>query len=194
MCGGRIRRLIPFQVVVGGRIGPRRSLEDQTGRGTGIREAQERYEFLIQLGGNEATRRTIPTVCAKSSVPRGMMFYPSLRLGFFARCPTPLAMDPAGCSGGREPYAMAMAPPACVSELGEPGVCRVFDSLLEPEQRGDMYSRYDFDCIPWQIGDCPTLAAETCNLARGSIPRVAVLIARSLVHGLMFARSSPKGS
>jgi hypothetical protein len=43
-------------------------VEDQTGRGTGkllIREAQERYEFLIQLGGNEATRRTIPTVCCE---------------------------------------------------------------------------------------------------------------------------------
>ena len=63
--------LIPFQVWINGRIAGAAwtcdwSVQDQSGRGTGIlliRQAQEKYEFLTQLWGNEATQRIISRLC-----------------------------------------------------------------------------------------------------------------------------------
>ena len=59
--------LVPFQVVARDRVIEAAwtcdwSVQDPTARGIGIllmRQAQEKYEFLTQLGGNEATQRII---------------------------------------------------------------------------------------------------------------------------------------
>jgi len=85
--------LIPFQVWINGRIAGAAwtcdwSVQDQSGRGTGIlliRQAQEKYEFLTQLGGNEATQRIISRLAAITVNDAGMRFYLPLRLGAILR-------------------------------------------------------------------------------------------------------------
>src|SRR5215813_3457927 len=85
--------LIPFQVCIDGRIAEAAwtcdwSVQDQTGRGTGIllvRQAQEKYEFLTQLGGNEATQRIISRLAAITVNDAGVRFYLPLRLGAIFR-------------------------------------------------------------------------------------------------------------
>jgi len=75
--------LIPFQVVIDGRAAEAAwtcdwSVQDQTGKGTGIlliRQAQANYEFLTQLGGNDATQRIISALAAITVDDAGIMFY-----------------------------------------------------------------------------------------------------------------------
>ncbi len=181
--------LIPFQVAIGGRIAEAAwtcdwSVQDQTGRGTGIlliRQAQENYEFLTQLGGNAATQRIISRLAAKTVNDAGIMFYLPLRLGAILRTARhrlpqlPLdAMDLLNRVPLRWPRRIASAS----SLIVEPGVSRVLESVPEPDRRGDMYSRYDFDYVRWQIGDCPILSSDTCYLAGSSIPGAAALVWR----------------
>jgi hypothetical protein len=85
--------LIPFQVVVGDRVADAAwtcdwSVQDPTARGIGIlliRQAQDKYEFLTQLGGNEATQRIISRLSSKTVNDAGIVFHLPLRLGAMLR-------------------------------------------------------------------------------------------------------------
>jgi len=181
--------LIPFQVAMNGRIAEAAwtcdwSVQDQTGKGTGIlliRQAQENYEFLTQLGGNEATQRIISRLAAKTVNDAGIMFYLPLRLGAILRTARRRAphlpfdaVDLLNRVPLRRPQRMASATAVII----EPGVSHVLSSMLETKECRDMYSRYDLGYVRWQIGDCPILTSETCYLAEGSIPRAAALVWR----------------
>jgi hypothetical protein len=179
--------LIPFQVVIDGRIAEAAwtcdwSVQDQTGRGTGIllvRQAQEKYEFLTQLGGNEATQRIISRLAAITVNDAGVRFYLPLRLGAILRMARRrLSHVPFDAIGILNRFPMHMPRKASQSIMFEPGVSKVLSSVIEPEQHGDMYSRYDFEYVRWQIGDCPFLFSETCYAGADSNPRAAALIWR----------------
>ena len=64
------------------------SVQDPTARGIGIlliRQAQDKYEFLTQLGGNEATQRIISRLSSKTVNDAGIVFHLPLRLGAMLR-------------------------------------------------------------------------------------------------------------
>ncbi len=181
--------LIPFQVAIGGRVAEAAwtcdwSVQDPTGRGTGIlliRRAQENYEFLTQLGGNEATQRIISRLAAKTVNDAGIIFYLPLRLGAIlrvARRRLPRFPLDALNLVNRVPLRWPRHPESPNSVIVKPGVSRVLSSILEPEQRGDIYSRYDFEYVQWQVGDCPFLSSETFYIAGESTPRAAALVWR----------------
>jgi len=67
------------------------------------------------------------------------------------------------------------------SLIFEPGVATVLRSVMEPGQHGEMYSRYDFEYVKWQVGDCPFLFSETCYIGANSNPRAAALIWREKI-------------
>jgi len=184
--------LIPFQVAVNGRVAEAAwtcdwSVQEQTGKGTGIlliRQAQEKYEFLTQLGGNEATQRIISRLAAKTVNDAGIMFYLPLRLGAILRTAhrrvpkVPFdGVDLLNRVPLRWPKGLVTTP----SVIVEAGVSQVLGSILETREYGDMYSHYDFDYVRWQIADCPILTSETCYLAERSIPRAAALVWRHKV-------------
>jgi hypothetical protein len=179
--------LIPFQVAIGGRVAEAAwtcdwSVQDQTGRGTGIlliRQAQENYEFLTQLGGNEATQRIISRLASKTVNDAGVMFFLPLRLGAILRLGRrrlpQVPMDAVGLIN-RLPLRWPKKPGSKDSATFEPGVSRVLGPLLEPERRGDIYSVYDLEYLRWQTEGCPGLSAETCYVGGASEPRAAALI------------------
>jgi hypothetical protein len=181
--------LVPFQVVIDGRIAEAAwtcdwSVQDQTGRGTGIlliRQAQENYEFLTQLGGNEATQRIISRLAAITVNDAGIMFYLPLRLGAILRVARrrlpSLPLDAVNLVN-RVPLLWPRRPASSNSVVFEPGVSDALNSLLEPDQRGQMYSRYDLPYIRWQVADCPLLQSETCYISRDRKLRAAALIWR----------------
>jgi hypothetical protein len=181
--------LIPFQVVIGGRIAEAAwtcdwSVQDQSGRGIGIllvRQAQEGYEYLTQLGGNEATQRIISRLAAITVNDAGILFYLPLRLGAIlrlARRKVPQLPLDAVDLVNRLPLRLPRRTEARNSVVFEPGVSQVLNSVLTPEKRGDIYSLYDFEYVQWQIGACPFLTAETCYIAEDSTVRAAALIWR----------------
>ena len=85
--------LIPFQVVINGRIADAAwtcdwSVQDQSARGVGIllmRQAQNKYEFLTQLGGNEATQRIMSRLSSMTVNDAGIVFHLPLRMGSVLR-------------------------------------------------------------------------------------------------------------
>jgi hypothetical protein len=181
--------LIPFQVAVGGRVAEAAwtcdwSVQDQTGRGTGIlliRQAQENYEFLTQLGGNEATQRIISRLASITVNDAGIMFYLPLRIGALlrvARRRLPRVPLDSMNLVNRLPLRWPRRPASPNSVIVEPGVSKVLGSVLEPQQRGDIYSLYDFEYLRWQIAACPILSSETCYIAGESTPRAAALVWR----------------
>jgi hypothetical protein len=181
--------LVPFQVVIDGRIAEAAwtcdwSVQDQSGRGTGIlliRQAQESYEFLTQLGGNEATQRIISRLAAITVNDAGIMFYLPLRLGAILRLARrrlpSLPLDAVNLVN-RVPLHLPRRTASSSSVVFEPGVSDALNSLLEPDQHGEMYSRYDLPYIRWQVADCPLLQSETCYIAGDSKLRAAALIWR----------------
>jgi hypothetical protein len=181
--------LIPFQVALNGRVADAAwtcdwSVQDQSGRGTGIllmRQAQERYEFLTQLGGNEATQRIISRLAAKTVSDAGLMLYVPLRLGAVLRVARRRLRDlpvDAVALLNQVPIRLPPSPAGSPAVLVEPGVSEVLSSVLEPDRHGELYSRYDFNYVRWQIADCPTLASETCYIQGSSAPRAAALLWR----------------
>lgn len=181
--------LVPFQVAIGGRVAEAAwtcdwSVQDPTSRGAGIlliRQAQENYEFLTQLGGNEATQRIVSRLASITVNDAGIMFYMPLRLGAIlrvARRRLPRLPLDVWDLVNRVPLRWPRQPASANSVIVEPGVSKVLSSVLEPQQRGDIYSRYDFEYIRWQIADCPVLSSETCYIAGESSPRAAALVWR----------------
>jgi len=180
--------LIPFQVVLDGRIADAAwtcdwSVQDQTGKGTGIllvRQAQEKYDFLTQLGGNEATQKIISRLAAITVNDAGVRFYLPLRLGAIfrmARRRLPdIPFDAVGLLNRLPMHLPRRIPTSAV--VFESGVSTALSGLIEPEQHGEMYSRYDFEYVRWQVGDCPWLFSETCYTGGSSRPRAAALIWR----------------
>ncbi len=81
--------LIPFQVVLNGRVADAAwtcdwSVQDQTAKGVGIlliRQAQNRYEFLTQLGGNDATQRIVSRLSSMTENEAGVVYHLPLRVG-----------------------------------------------------------------------------------------------------------------
>jgi hypothetical protein len=186
--------LIPFRLSIGGRTAEAAwtcdwSVQDQTGRGTGIlliRQAQESYEFLTQLGGNEATQRIISRLAAFTSNDAGVMFYLPLRLGAILRLARrSLPRFPFDAIGmlNRLPLRWPRRT-ASNSMIVEPGVSKVLNSVLDADDHGDMYSQYDLQYVQWQIGDCPVLLSETCYPGGDAAPGAAALLWRE--------RSSPE--
>jgi hypothetical protein len=184
--------LIPFEVAINGRIAEAAwtcdwSVRDQTGKGTGIliiRQAQEKYEFLTQLGGNDATQRIISRLAAKTVDDAGILFYLPLRLGAIlrtARRRMPNFPFDAVDLLNRVPLRRPRITGSAASLTIEPGVSSVLGPLLETREYGDMHSRYDLDYVRWQIGDCPILASETCYLGTDSVPHAAALVWRHRV-------------
>jgi hypothetical protein len=183
--------LIPFQVVIDGRIADAAwtcdwSVQDQSGRGTGIllvRQAQEKYEFLTQLGGNEATQRIISRLAAITVNDAGIRFYLPLRLGAILRLARRrLPRMPFDAAGIVNRLPMHLPRKIATNSLiFEPGVATVLRSVMEPGQHGEMYSRYDFEYVKWQVGDCPFLFSETCYIGANSNPRAAALIWREKI-------------
>jgi hypothetical protein len=180
--------LIPFRLSIGGRTVEAAwtcdwSVQDQTGRGTGIlliRQAQDSYEFLTQLGGNEATQRIVSRLAAFTSNESGVMFYLPLRLGAIlrlARRALPRIPFDAVAILNRLPVRWPRRA-ASDSIIVEPGVSKVLTSVLNSEDHGDMYSRYDLEYVQWQIGDCPVLLSETCYLGGRATPSAAALLWR----------------
>ncbi len=181
--------LIPFQVVAGDRVADAAwtcdwSVQDPTARGIGIlliRQAQEKYEFLTQLGGNEATQRIISRLSSKTVNDAGIVYRLPLRLGVllraarqkFSRVPVD-ALDFVNQLPLRFPRRTAET----ASVIVEPGVSDVLGTMLVPALRGNIYSRYDLEYLKWQIGDCPLLLSETCYIGDGTEPRAAALVWR----------------
>jgi hypothetical protein len=177
--------LVPFQVAARDRMIEAAwtcdwSVQDATARGVGIlliRQAQGRYEYLTQFGGNQATRRIVERLSSKTVNDAGMVFHLPLRLGAVLRVARrrlpKLPMDAVNFVNQlplRFPRKADSSP-----AIFETGVSRVLDALLEPAQRGEIYSRYDFEYVQWQIADCPFLFSETCYVADRSGPSAAAL-------------------
>jgi hypothetical protein len=180
--------LIPFQVCIDGRIAEAAwtcdwSVQDQSGRGTGIlliRQAQEKYEFLTQLGGNEATQRIISRLAAITVNDAGMRFYLPLRLGAILRMAR-RALPRVPLDAVKVVNGLPLRLPrkgAAKAMIVEPGVSNALSSILDPDEHGEMYSRYDYPYVRWQVGDCPWLVSETCYFKSNSHPRAAALIWR----------------
>jgi len=181
--------LIPFQVVIDGRVADAAwtcdwSVQDQSGKGTGIlliRQAQANYEFLTQLGGNEATQRIISRLAAITVNDAGIMFYLPLRLGAILRLARRKLLPKFPLDEielvNRVPLHLPRRAKSNDVKI-EPGVSKVLDSLLDPQPRGEMYSRYDLPYLKWQVADCPFLECETCYIADGSTVAAASLIWR----------------
>jgi hypothetical protein len=181
--------LIPFQVVAADRVVDAAwtcdwSVQDPTARGIGIlliRQAQDKYEFLTQLGGNEATQRIISRLSSKTVNDAGIVFHLPLRLGAplrVARRKFPRLPVDALEFVNQVPLRIPRRSAGTAAVIFEPGVSKVLETLLEPAKRGAIYSRYDFEYVQWQIGDCPFVISETCTIADGSEPRAAALIWR----------------
>jgi len=182
--------LIPFQVVIDGRVAEAAwtcdwSVQDQSGKGTGIlliRQAQTNYEFLTQLGGNEATQRIISRLAAITVNDAGIMFYLPLRLGAILRLARRKLLPKFPLDEielvNRVPLHLPRRAKANSAVKIEPGVSKTLDSLLEPKPRGEMYSRYDLPYVKWQVADCPFLECETCYVGSGSTVDAATLIWR----------------
>jgi hypothetical protein len=182
--------LIPFQVVIDGRTAEAAwtcdwSVQDQTGKGTGIlliRQAQANYEFLTQLGGNDATQRIISRLAAITVDDAGIMFYLPLRLGAILRLARRKLLPNIPLDAielvNRLPLHLPRRGASSNSVKFEPGVSKVLDSLLEPKPRGEMYSRYDLPYVKWQVADCPFLECETCYIGSESTVDAAALMWR----------------
>ena len=181
--------LIPFQVMIDGRVADAAwtcdwSVQDQSSRGIGIlliRQAQERYDYLTQLGGNEATQKIISRLAAITVNDAGIMFYLPLRLGAvlrLARRRLPQFPFDALPFVNRVPLRWPGRSKSHGAVVVEAGVSPVLGEFLEPRQRGEMYSRYDFEYLQWAVGDCPILASETCYIPGGSRPLAAALLWR----------------
>src|ERR1700733_240463 len=154
--------LIPFQVVAGDRVVDAAwtcdwSGQDPTARGIGIlliRQAQDKYEFLTQLGGNEATQRIISRLSSKTVNDAGIVFHLPLRLGAplrVARRKFPRLPVDAFEFVNQVPLRIPRRSAGTASVIFEPGVSKVLETLLEPAKRGAIYSRYDFEYVQWQI-------------------------------------------
>jgi hypothetical protein len=180
--------LIPFHVVLNGRVADAAwtcdwSVQDQTAKGVGIllmRQAQNRYEFLTQLGGNDATQRIVGRMSSMTENEAGVVYHLPLRVGAALRVvrrkKPKLPVDAIEVVN-RIPVRW----PRRVSSDAvrfEPGVSDKLSSFLEPERRSGFYARYDLPYLKWQITDSPHLKAETCFDAAGSEPRAAALIWR----------------
>ncbi len=180
--------LVPFHIFAPGRTIESAwtcdwSVQDPTARGVGIlliRQAQEKYEYLTQLGGNDATQRIVSRLSSKTVNDAGIVFHLPLRLGAalrVARRKMPkLPVDGIGPLN-RIPLRLPSRPDSDAVQF-ESGVSPVIDSFLDPAERGEIYARYDFDYVRWQIADCPFLFAETCYLPDASAPRAAALLWR----------------
>jgi hypothetical protein len=181
--------LVPFQVVARDRVIEAAwtcdwSVQDPTARGIGIllmRQAQEKYEYLTQLGGNEATQRIMSRLSSMMANEAGMVFHLPLRVGAMlrvARRKVPkLAVD--GLSFVNQlPLRWPRGPESSENVTFEPGVSKTLRLFLEPAQHGELYSRYDLEYVRWQVGDCPFLFSETCTVTDRSMPRAAALIWR----------------
>jgi hypothetical protein len=182
--------LIPFQVVVDGRVAEAAwtcdwSVQDQSGKGTGIlliRQAQSAYDYLTQLGGNEATQKIISRLAAITVNDAGIVFYLPLRLGAILRLARrkllpKFPMDQIELVN-QVPLRLPKRSSAADNVKLERGVSRVLDSVLEATPRGEMYSRYDLPYLKWQVADCPFLECETCYVADGAEVDAAALVWR----------------
>jgi hypothetical protein len=179
--------LVPFQVATGGRVADAAwtcdwSVQDASGKGTGIlliRQAQQSYEFLTQLGGNEATQRIVPRLAAITVNDAGIMFYLPLRVGALLRVARHrlrrLPLDSLDAVN-RVPLRLPRRQALSNSWVVEPGVSPLLGAMLEPQRHGDIYSRYDFNYLQWQIADCPVLSSETCYIRAESTPSAAALV------------------
>jgi hypothetical protein len=182
--------LVPFQVVARDRVIEAAwtcdwSVQDPTARGIGIllmRQAQEKYEYLTQLGGNEATQRIMSRLSTMMANDAGMVFHLPLRVGALlrvARRKLPqLPVDSLGFVN-RLPLRWPRDSVSTRSVIFEPGVSKIIDSFLEPARHGDIYARYDHEYLQWQVGDCPSLFCETCHIGDGcTAPAAAALLWR----------------
>ena len=181
--------LVPFQVVACDRVIEAAwtcdwSVQDPTARGIGLllmRQAQEKYEYLTQLGGNEGTQRIMSRLSTMMANEAGMVFHLALRVGAIlrvARRKFPKLPVDALSFVNQLPLRWLRRAASSANVTFEPGVSKVLGSFLEPTRHGDIYSRYDFEYVQWQVGDCPFLFSETCYVADGSSPRAAALIWR----------------
>jgi len=157
--------LVPFQVVMNSRVAEAAwtcdwSVQDESARGVGIllmRQAQNQYDFLTQLGGNEATQRIVSRLSSKTVNDAGMVFHLPLRIGSalrVARRKMPKLPVDAIELVNRIP----MRWPGRVKSEAirfEPGVSEKLSVFMEPDRRGDFYARYDFEYLRWQISDSP---------------------------------------
>jgi hypothetical protein len=179
--------LVPFQVAIGNRMAEAAwtcdwSVQDAAGKGTGIlliRKAQDSYEFLTQLGGNEATQRIVPRLASITVNDAGILFYLPLRLGAVLRVARnrlgQLPLDSLNVVN-RIPLRWPRLAASRNSWVVEPGVSPVLGAVLEPQQHGGIYSRYDLEYIRWQIADCPVLSSQTCYCGGQPMPGAAALL------------------
>jgi hypothetical protein len=180
--------LIPFEVVLNGRVADAAwtcdwSVQDQSAKGVGIllmRQAQNRYEFLTQLGGNDATQRIVSRLSSMTANDAGVVYHLPLRVGAALRVvrrkKPKLPVDAIEVVN-RIPVRWPRKVSAGAMRF-EPGVSEKLASFLEPTRRSDFYARYDVPYLKWQITDSPHLKAETCFDAGGSEPGAAALIWR----------------
>ena len=180
--------LVPFQVVLRGRVAEAAwtcdwSVQDQSARGVGIllmRQAQNRYEFLTQLGGNDATQRIVSRLSSMTENDAGVVYHLPLRIGAALRVvrrKNPKVPADAIELINRIPVRWPRRISSGAVRFA-PGVSKVLAEFLEPERRSDFYARYDFPYLKWQITDAPHITAETCVHAGNSEPRAAALIWR----------------
>ncbi|MBI3668702.1 MAG: GNAT family N-acetyltransferase [Acidobacteria bacterium] len=182
--------LIPFQLAMGGRRVEAAwtcdwSVRDpQSGRGVGIlliRQAHQAYEFLVQLGGGEATQHIFSRLAVKTVEDAGVVFHLPLRLGAILRTVRrripALPVDALNLLN-QMPMPGLRGRASTNAVVFEPGVSKVLTSVLESAQHGEGYPSYDFEYVQWQIGDCPFLISETCYIPGESGPRAAALIWR----------------
>ncbi len=110
----------------------------------------------------------------------GVVFYLPLRLGSVLRVARRrLPKVPVDAIGllNRIPLRLPKRPEAG-SVRFETGVSRIIEPFLEPAEHAELYSRYDFEYVRWQVADCPTLFAETCYPSNASSPRAVALLWR----------------
>jgi hypothetical protein len=180
--------LIPFQVVINGRVADAAwtcdwSVQDESAKGVGIlliRQAQNRYEFLTQLGGNEATQRIVSRLSSMTENNAGVVYHLPLRIGSALRVvhrKNPRLPVDAIEIVNRIPIRWPRRLHSGAVRF-ETGASEKLDAFLEPERRGDFYARYDFPYLKWQITDSPHLIAETCFDAGSPEPCAAALIWR----------------
>lgn len=180
--------LIPFEVVINGRAADAAwtcdwSVQDESARGVGIllmRQAQNRYEYLTQLGGNEATQKIMSRLSAMAENDAGVVYHLPLRIGSALRVvrrkKPKLPVDTIEVIN-RIPIRWPRTTSSDAVRF-ERGVSEILGSFLEPQRRSEFYARYDFPYLRWQITDSPHVTAETCIYAANSDPGAAALIWR----------------